>query len=176
MATIPPSGEVPPTGQIPPNRWAARFEKFAEIVSSAMFAFVFLIFNYKIITRYLEHNEAAWADEVSVILFIWIIFWANAFVLHDRQQIRFDLIYHPLPARIKRVMAIARLALVGGLFLWSAPVSIGYILFLWREKTPVLGLRLDYIYSCFGIFLIAVVVRSFGAIVGLLGPRWRTYI
>lgn len=30
-----------------------------------MFALVFLIFNYKIITRYIGHEEAVWADEVS---------------------------------------------------------------------------------------------------------------
>ncbi|HVV92739.1 MAG TPA: TRAP transporter small permease subunit [Hyphomicrobiales bacterium] len=176
MAAGPLSGNEPPADQIAPNAWAVRFERFAEIIASVMFALVFLIFNYKIITRYLEHNEAAWADEVSVILFIWIIFWGNAFVLRDKQQIKFDLIYHPLPARIKRMMAVARLALVGGLFLWSLPGSVGYILFLWREKTPVLGLRLDLVYSCFGLFLVAVIIRSFATIVRLLGPRWRGYI
>ncbi len=62
-----------------------------------MFAAVFLIFNYKIFTRYFEHNEAVWADEVLVILFIWIIFWAQAFVLRDSDQITFDLIYRLLP-------------------------------------------------------------------------------
>ena len=49
-----------------------------------MFAAVFLIFNYKIVMRYLGHDAVAWADEVSVMLFIWIIFWANAFVVRDR--------------------------------------------------------------------------------------------
>ena len=75
------------------TRWAARARSLANLVSGVMFAAVFLIFNYKIITRYLEHDEAAWADEVSVILFIWIIFWANAFLVRDKEQITFDLVY-----------------------------------------------------------------------------------
>src|SRR6185295_14076478 len=91
--------------------WAARAHNLANLVSGAMFAAVFLIFNYKIVTRYLEHDEAAWADEVSVILFIWIIFWANAFLVRDKEQITFDLVYRQAPDGMKRWMALARLVL-----------------------------------------------------------------
>jgi len=163
-------------GETPVDRVASRARQLAGLVSGVMFALVFLIFNYKIATRYLEHDEAVWADEVSVILFIWIIFWANAFLLRDKEQITFDLVYRQAPDRTKRWMALARLVLIGGIFLWSLPGSIGYILFLWRERTPVLNLRLDMIYSCFGIFLIAVIVRSAWSIVKLIGPNWRSTI
>src|SRR5258708_2108758 len=155
------------------TRWAARARNLANLVSGAMFAAVFLIFNYKIITRYLQHDEAAWADEVSVILFIWIIFCANAFLVRDREQITFDLVHRQAPDGVKRWMALARLLLIGGIFLWALPGSIDYLLFLWRERTPVLGLRLDVIYSCFGLFLAAVILRAAGMIVKLIGPNWR---
>src|SRR3954469_2184582 len=112
--------------------WAARARRLANLVSGAMFAAVFLIFNYKIITLYLEHDEAAWADEVSVILFVWIIFCASAFIVRHREQITFDLAYRPLPPRGKRIFAIARHLLIVGIFIWSLPGSIDYILFLWR--------------------------------------------
>ena len=137
-----------------------------------MFAAVFVIFNYKIFTRYFEHSEAVWADEVLVILFIWIIFWAQAFIVRDRDQITFDLVYRLLPTPARRVAALARHVLVGGVFLWSLPGSLGYIQFLWREHTPVLNLPLDLVYSCFGVFLVAVIVRSFLAVRRLLGARW----
>ena len=151
---------------------AARLHQIADWIAAAMFAAVFLIFNYKIFTRYFEHNEAVWADEVLVILFIWIIFWAQAFVLRDRDQITFDLIYRLLPARGRRAAALARHVLVGGVFLWALPGSLGYIRFLWREHTPVLNLPLDLVYSCFGLFLVAVIVRSLLSVRRLLGSRW----
>ena len=157
----------------PAAAWIARARALANLVSGVMFAAVFLIFNYKIITRYLQHDEAAWADEVSVILFIWIIFWANAFLVRDKEQITFDLVYRQVPDRMKRWMALARLALIGGIFLWALPGSVDYLLFLWRERTPVLGLRLDVIYSCFGLFLAAVILRAAGTFVKLIGPKWR---
>ena len=103
------------------ERVASRARQVAGLVAGLMFAAVFLIFNYKIVTRYLGHDEAVWADEVSVILFVWIIFWANAFLVRDKEQITFDLVYRPMPGRIKRVMALARSVLIGGLFLWRCP-------------------------------------------------------
>jgi TRAP-type C4-dicarboxylate transport system permease small subunit len=154
----------------------ARLRRVANLIAGLMFAAVFLIFNYKIVTRYLGHEEAVWADELSVILFVWIIFWANALLMRDKDQITFDLVYRQLGDRARRWMAIARLLLVGGIFLWALPGSIDYILFLWRERTPVLGLRLDLIYSCFGIFLGAVVLRSAFGVVKLFGADWRRFI
>jgi TRAP-type C4-dicarboxylate transport system permease small subunit len=154
----------------------SQLRKLADWTACAMFAAVFVIFNYKIVTRYFEHNEAVWADEVLVILFVWIIFWANAFLVPDKQQITFDLVYRLLPDTTKRYVAITRAALIGGIFAWALPGSLDYIRFLWREHTPVLNLPLDWVYSCFGIFLVAVIVRAFVAGAKLLGPRWRSEI
>ena len=155
---------------------AARLRQIADWIACAMFAAVFVIFNYKIFTRYFEHDEAVWADEVLVILFVWIVFWANAFLLRDQEQISFDLVYRLLPTSGKRVMAVARLALIAGIFAWALPGSLDYIRFLWREHTPVLNLPLDYVYSCFGLFLIAVIVRAVCGAGRLFGPRWRQEI
>jgi len=155
---------------------AARLRQIADWVANAMFVAVFVIFNYKIFTRYFEHDEAVWADEVLVILFIWIIFWAQAFVVRDRDQISFDIVVRLLPAQGKRVAALLRHLLIGGVFLWALPGSLGYIRFLWREHTPVLNLPLDWVYSCFGVFLIAVIARSLVGARQLLGARWRDHI
>jgi TRAP-type C4-dicarboxylate transport system permease small subunit len=154
----------------------ARLRHIADWGASAMFAAVFLIFNYKIFTRYFEHDEAVWADEVLVILFIWIIFWAQAFVVRDRDQINFDIVVRLLPAQGKRFAALARYILIGGVFLYALPGSLGYIRFLWREHTPVLNLPLDWVYSCFGIFLVAMIVRALFGVRQLLGARWRDHV
>jgi TRAP-type C4-dicarboxylate transport system permease small subunit len=167
-----PSGQ----GEGPVAAIAAKLRRLADWIACAMFAAVFVIFNYKIFTRYFEHDEAVWADEVLVILFIWIIFWANAFLVRDQEQITFDLVYRLLPAAAQRYTALARVVLVGVIFAWALPGSLDYIGFLWREHTPVLNLPLDYVYSCFGIFLVAVIVRSTVSAAKLLGPRWRGQI
>jgi hypothetical protein len=45
-------------------------------------------------------------------------------------------------------------------FAWALFGVVGYIRFLWRERTAVRQWRLDWVYSCFGLFVLAVVVRS----------------
>jgi TRAP-type C4-dicarboxylate transport system permease small subunit len=164
-------GEAPSQRNI--GALGSLLRKLADWTACGMFAAVFLIFNYKIFTRYFEHDEAAWADEVLVILFVWIIFWANAFLVRDKQQISFDLVYRLLPNDTKRYVALARAALIGGIFAWALPGSLDYIRFLWREHTPVLNLPLDWVYACFGIFLVAVIARALISGAKLLGPRWR---
>lgn len=146
----------------------------AQLVSAAMFAGVFGLFLYKIAARYLAGNEAAWTDELSVILFIWIIFWANALILSDRDHIRFDLLVLAMPPAGRRIMALLRALLIGGIFAAATPPSIGYIRFLWREHTPVLGLPLSWVYACFGLFMIAVPLRAAWSLVRLCGRHWRT--
>jgi TRAP-type C4-dicarboxylate transport system permease small subunit len=159
--------------------WAVAWQRTvatARLVASLMFACVFVAFIYKIVMRYAAGDAVAWADEISVVLFVWIIFWANAFLIEDRRQIRFDLVVRLLPPPWRRAAAIARLVVVGGLFLWALPGVLDYIAFLWRERTPVLSLRLDFVYACFGLFVIAVVVRSALELFHLVRPSWRRYI
>ncbi len=148
----------------------------ARIMAALMFAAVFIIFCLKIVMRYGEHNEMAWADEVCIILFIWIIFWANAFILADREHIKFDLVTHVVSPTVQRWMAVVRSILVGGIFLYAAPATLDYILFLWRERTPVLELRLDYVYLCFGIFVVTVPIRAAWRLWRLVGKDWRAQI
>jgi TRAP-type C4-dicarboxylate transport system permease small subunit len=156
-----------------PSSLVSRALLAANIVAALMFAAVFLIFCLKIGMRYIAHNELAWPDEVSIILFIWIIFWANAFILSDRDHIRFDLLVLAMPPGGRRIMAMLRALLIGGIFAAATPASIGYIRFLWREHTPVLGLPLSWVYACFGLFMVTVPLRAAWSLARLCGRRWR---
>ena len=154
-----------------PNKWAGAarlLRRGAEFFCALLFALVFAAFCYKIVRRYAAGDAVAWADELSVVLFIWIIFIANAFVVEDRRQITFDLIFKNLSARSQRIAETARIILVGGIFLAALPGAVDYTLFLWRERTPVMLWRLDYVYACFAVFMAAVLVR--------MGPRLFTLL
>lgn len=153
-----------------------RARQLTDAVAGLMFAAVFVIFCLKIGMRYAAHNELAWTDEVAVILFIWIIFWSNAFVLSDRDHIRFDLVLHVAPPRARQAMAVARALLVGGIFLAALPGTVDYVLFLWRERTPVLRLRLDWVYICFAMFAATVPLRAAWLLVQALRPGWRRHV
>ncbi len=165
------------------NRWPTRSKvlaraiiRVADAVCAAMFAAVFVVFVYKIVMRYAAGDAVAWADEVSVVLFIWIVFLANGFVVEDRRQIAFDLLYRHVGAGMQRGIGIFRILLVGGIVAAALPGAVDYIAFLWRERTPVLLWRLDFVYACFGVFLVATLVRLLVRLVRLVGPGWREAI
>lgn len=152
------------------------FTLFADGIGAAMFAAVFVLFCLKVGMRYFLHDELAWTDEVATILFIWIIFWANTFMLGDREHIRFDLLVHVAGPRARRWMALSRAVLVGGIFLYALPGTIDYLAFLWRERTPVLQWRLDYVYACFGLFVASVPVRAAIGFYRAARPGWIRHV
>ncbi len=147
--------------------------RIPEALTAAMFAAVFAIFVLKIVMRYAAGDPLAWADELCVVLFIWIIFVANAALVPDRQQISFDLLYRHLSEPWQRAIGILRAALVACVFAAALPGSLDYIAFLWRERTPVLQWRLDAVYACFGLFMIAVILRRLITLVRLARRTWR---
>jgi TRAP-type C4-dicarboxylate transport system permease small subunit len=145
----------------------------AQALTNLMFVLVFLAFLYKIVMRYAAGDAVAWAEELTVVLFIWIVFLANGLVVDERRQIAFDLVYRNLPTGGRRRMALARSLLIGGIFVCALPAAIDYIMFLWRERTPVMGWRLDYVYACFALFMLAVIVRAIYRLALLMSARWQ---
>jgi len=154
----------------------ARVERLASGIAAILFAAMFGLFVYKIVMRYAFGDAVAWADELCVFLFIWVIFWGYAFVVPDREQIAFDLLVKVLPPAPRRIVAIARAALVGGLFAAAFPTICGYLIFLNHTQSPVMRWPLGWVYGCFGLMVAAVVVRSVVTIVRLCGRGWRAEI
>ena len=52
----------------------------------------------------------------------------------------------------------------------AAPKIVDFILFLWRERTPALQWRLDFVFPCFGLFVISLAVRCLVRPVRLFCP------
>jgi TRAP-type C4-dicarboxylate transport system permease small subunit len=148
----------------------------AEHVGQLLFVVMFGAFLLQIFSRYLLPNPLPWTDEVALIAFLWLVFWAGGLLLSDREQVRFDIVVHALPDRAKRLVAALGNLLVVGLFGWALPTILDYIAFLWREKTSVLQLPLDWVFSCFGLALIAIILRALWRLRGLAGPRWHDHL
>jgi TRAP-type C4-dicarboxylate transport system permease small subunit len=152
---------------------AARFQRGAELVAAAMFAALFGTFLIQIFTRYVLNNPTAWTQELTLVLYIWIVFWTCSFILHERDHITFDLISSSLPPRGRRLLAIASTALVVVAFGTALAPSFDYISFMKIVRTPVLRLPFDIVYSIFMVFLVSVIAAALWRIGRLLGRNWR---
>jgi TRAP-type C4-dicarboxylate transport system permease small subunit len=137
-------------------RWLRRR---AENVSAQLLLVMFLCFMLQIVSRYVFNYPLGWTDEVSVLAWIWCTLWGAAFVLRERDEVRFDIIYSAASARARRLFTVITGIAAIALFGIALPAVVSYVLFLKVEKSAYLGIRLDYLYSIYIIFSIAVIVR-----------------
>ena len=109
--------------------------------------------------RYLFGAPLSWTDELSAVLFVWAVFWTAAFAVPLREHVAFDLVLDSLPASLRRGIAIGASLAVGLALLAALPKTVEFVAFLWRERTPALQWRLDYVYACFPLFMGAAALR-----------------
>ncbi|MCK6453067.1 MAG: TRAP transporter small permease subunit [Alphaproteobacteria bacterium] len=131
----------------------------ADNVAVALLAAMFLSFILQIFTRYVINHPLGWTLEACLTAWLWLVFWGAAFVLGDRDHVRFDVLYMAAGKRLRRGFALASaLAILAG-FTASLPDSIDYITFYSIKSSATLGIRLDIVFSVYALFAVAVIVR-----------------
>lgn len=131
----------------------------AENVAVALLAAMFVAFIIQIVFRYLFNFPIGWTSELTVTTWLWIVLWGAAFVLREREEIRFDLIYSAVGRRTRRAFAIVTAVALIGLYGLSLPASVDYVAFMKVQSTTYLRIRYDHLYSIFAIFAVAIIVR-----------------
>jgi len=125
----------------------------------ALMAAMFTAFIIQIGTRYLFNTPTDWAYEVILITWLWSVFWGAAFLLEDKDHVKFDVIYNMGSDKTRRIYALlSALALAVG-FLISAPATWSFISFKAIRSTDIIGIRFDIVFSVYLFFLVAMVVH-----------------
>jgi C4-dicarboxylate transporter DctQ subunit len=141
------------------RRLAAWLYHRAENVLAAMLLMMFVSFLLQIVFRYLLKFPVGWTNEISVVLWIWLVLFGAAFVVREEEEIRFDLIYASVGAPTRRVMFIVAAAALIFLYAISLPAVFDYVTFMKVEKTAYLDIRFDWLYSIYIVFVIATIIR-----------------
>jgi TRAP-type C4-dicarboxylate transport system permease small subunit len=142
-------------------RW---LQKAANAIGGGLFLALFIVFVIQVTARFGFNKPMAWTDEAAVILYVWIILWAAAVVVPEREHVAFDLVWNSVGLRVRKVMKIVGNLLVGGLALVAIPATWDYVHFMNREGTPVLGVSFMWVFLPFVLLLMALVVRAVLAI------------
>lgn len=149
------------------------FRMLTEGFAALMMAAIFCTFILQIFVRYAVGSEwfvatfgtaidaasFGWTVEFILVLWLWTIFWGNAFVVRDRDHVTFDIFYNGASPRARSVMAIIGAAII--LFaLWS---SIGptydRMKLLRIKSSATLPVKMLPIYSIYFLFLAGVGLR-----------------
>jgi TRAP-type C4-dicarboxylate transport system permease small subunit len=141
------------------KKTGAFLRRRAENVLAALLAGMFAAFIMQIVFRYLLQLPMGWPNEISVILWLWLVLWGAAFVLREDEEIRFDLFYAAARPRTRRIMFLLAAAALIVLYGLSLPAVWDYVAFMRVERTAYLKIRFDWLFSIYIVFVVAVLVR-----------------
>jgi TRAP-type C4-dicarboxylate transport system permease small subunit len=128
-------------------------------VAALMLGALFVVFLIQILSRYVFNAPALWTLEACLTLWLWVVFWGGAFVLQEKDHVRFDVLYVAVGRNLRRAFAMVSAVAIGGGMLAALPATWSYITFYQIKRSAVLGIRLDIVFSIYGIFAAVLVLR-----------------
>jgi len=136
-----------------------------ENIVAGLLGIMFVAFLVQIVFRYVFNFPIGWTSELSVVAWLYMTLLGSAFWLKESEEIRFDLLSGVLGPIGRRVLAflVALAAVV--LFGMALPATISYVTFMKVESSAYLKIRLDFLYSVYVVFAVAVIVRYAWAMV-----------
>jgi C4-dicarboxylate transporter, DctQ subunit len=137
----------------------APLRRLAEVVLVLMMAAMFVAFIAQVVFRYVLNLPLGWTEELSTLLWLWGILWGASFVMRDRDDIRFDMLYNLLPMGPRRWLTIFASGAIVLILLASLPAAWSYISFMKVEKSAAMGLPMNWVFSIYLVFIVAMCVR-----------------
>lgn len=141
------------------DKTVSRLRRFSEAVIAGLLAIIFVAFLVQIVFRYAFNLPVGWTAELSVAAWLWMVLWGSAFVLKESEEIRFDLVYSAVSRPVRRIMGIVISVALVGLYGLSFPAVWNYVTFMKVERSSYLHVRMDWMYSIYVIFALALIVR-----------------
>ncbi|MEQ8968079.1 MAG: TRAP transporter small permease subunit [Azospirillaceae bacterium] len=155
------------------RRLLSVLQRAADLVGAALFAALFGAFVLQIFMRYVVREPLGWTLEACMIAYVWMVFWAAAFMTRERDHVAFTMIYDGVAPPVRRILALLSALVLGAAFFAALPATYDFISFMALDKTWILKIRFDYVYGVFLAFLIAVAVRQVLRVFDLARPGWH---
>lgn len=131
----------------------------AENVAAAMLAVMFCAFIVQILFRYVFNFPLGWTSELTLVMWLWLVLFGAAFVVRESEEIRFDLVVSAVSRRVRVGMGIVSGVALVVLYGASLPASWSYVTFMKVEKSSYLEIPMNWLFSIYIVFLVAVLAR-----------------
>jgi len=156
----------------------ARLARGAEFVAAIMMAAMFATFILQIAVRYTARAEwiaeavpifnpdhFGWTLEFCLVMWVWIVFWGNSFIVREQDHVTFDILYTHVSPGLRRWFAIFIGVMICVGLLTSVEPTWGKFYVLRLKNTATLSglfgdwVRMRHIYSIYVLFLVVVALR-----------------
>lgn len=160
--------------------------KLTEGVAGLMMAAMFGTFLIQIAVRYgarihlIDPVPFGWTLELCLALWLWIVFWGNAFVVQDKDHVTFDILYLALSPRIRAALAVFGAVIIAVALLGSIVPTYDKLSILRLKSSATLPVKMLPIYSVYFLFLVVVPLRYLWRAWGILrhgvGPEGHHHV
>jgi TRAP-type C4-dicarboxylate transport system permease small subunit len=113
----------------------------------------------QVVFRYFVNMPMGWTDELSLMTWTWLVLWGAAFVVRERDEIRFELLRASVRRGVRRAMTLVAAAALVALFVAALPAVWDYVTFMKVQSTAYLRVRFDLLFSVYILFAVAAIAR-----------------
>jgi C4-dicarboxylate transporter, DctQ subunit len=146
-------------------------QRRADNVAVGLLAAIFLSFVLQIVSRYVFRAPLGWTLEANLLAWLWLVFWSAAFTLKESDHVRFSVLSDAARPNVRRIYTvITGICIVAALAI-SLPATYDFVAFMKIEKTSLLKLRFDYVFSIYLIFSVAIIARYVWRVVRIIRGR-----
>lgn len=166
------------------SRFTVSLRRAAEAVAALFMFLMFATFILQVAIRYgarlesltaalpfLNPNNFSWTLEFCLALWVWLIFWGNAFIVRAEDHVSFDVLSQNAPEGVRRIfMIVAGLIIGGGLLLSIEPTWSRFAILRLKKPATLQHLfggwiRMRDVYAIYILFLVVVGLRALWSVV-----------
>ncbi len=119
----------------------------------ATFVIMFVTFVLQIFFRYILRQPLAWAYEVTVSCYLWLVILGACYAQRDHGHVTFTLITDKMPIRGRAFCTFMGSLLICVAFAWAFVPSLKFVLMMKMQKTSMLKIGLNIVYFPYVVFL-----------------------
>lgn len=149
------------------------FRIVTEGAAALLMAAIFCTFIVQIAVRYIVGSEwfsaatggavdaadFGWTVEFILVLWLWIIFWGNAFIVRDNDHVTFDIFYGGASRRARKIMTIFGSVVIVVAMWASIEPTYERMRILRLKSSATLPVKMLDIYAIYFLFLAGVGLR-----------------
>lgn len=119
----------------------------------ATFVIMFVTFVLQIFFRYVVRQPLAWAYEVTVSCYLWLVVLGACYAQRDHSHVTFTLITDKMPVRGRAFCTFLGSLLICVAFVWAFLPSQKFVVMMKMQKTSMLKIGLNIVYAPYIVFL-----------------------
>ena len=124
-----------------------------QYIAAVLFVTITILLFAQVVSRYVFKHAFTWAEELAVVLFVWMTFFGVSSAVTYRKHLRIDALLDAVPFKVKKVLLIISdiIFIAFNCYLWVPYTKI--LAMLGKSSTPLLHIPYNISYALVPVML-----------------------